>query len=149
MKDQGAARAGRLGRLGTALGGGLLLTVVLCPPARAGALEDAVQGLAAASEDEIIKSVTQLAALDDPRAVPALEALTDDRLRTGPGGRALIWNSRRRELTDPITEQALSPQPSGEMKEVEVSNDIRRVAAPVLAQLQLGSPRTSVRLAAA
>ncbi len=50
---------------------------------------------------------------------------------------------------NPITEQALSPQPSGELKEVEVSNDIRRVAAPVLAQLQLGSPRTSVRLAAA
>src|SRR5262249_45373873 len=33
--------------------------------------------------------------------------------------------------------------------EVEVSNEIRRVAAPVLAQLQLGSPRTAVRLAAA
>ncbi|MEA2697354.1 MAG: urea transport system permease protein [Myxococcales bacterium] len=108
-----------------------------------------MQGLTASSEDEINKSVAQLAALDDPRAVPALEALTDDRLRVGPGGRALIWDGSHRQLVDPITEKPLSPQPSGEAKEVEVSNDIRRVAAPILAQLQLGSPRTAVRLAAA
>jgi urea transport system permease protein len=123
--------------------------VVFCPPARAGALEDAVQGLAASSEGAIDKSVAQLAALDDPRAVPALEALTDDRLRAGPGGRAYIWNNRNRELIDPITEQPLKPQPTGEIKEVEVSNEIRRMLAPVLAQLQLGSPRTAVRQAAA
>jgi urea transport system permease protein len=123
--------------------------VVFCPPARAGALEDAVQGLAASSEGAIDRSVAQLAALDDPRAVPALEALTDDRLRAGPGGRAYVWNNRNRELVDPITEQPLNPQPTGEIKEVEVSNEIRRLLLPVLAQLQLGSPRTAVRLAAA
>ncbi|HEY2901277.1 MAG TPA: urea ABC transporter permease subunit UrtB [Polyangia bacterium] len=108
-----------------------------------------MQGLAASAEDEIIKSVNQLGALDDPRAVPALDALTDDRLRVGPGGRALIWNSKQRAFCDPITAQALSPQPGGEMKEVDVSNEIRRVAAAVLAQLELGAPQTAVRLAAA
>ena len=39
-----------------------------------------------------------------------------------------------------------APRP---IKEVEVSNEIRRVALPVLAQLKLGSPDTAVRLAAA
>ena len=51
-------------------------------------------------------------------------------------------------MRHPLTGAVVSPAPRP-LKEVEVGNEIRRVALPVLAQLQLGSPVSSVRLAAA
>jgi urea transport system permease protein len=116
--------------------------------AHAGPLEDAVQGLAAASDDTIQESVRKLAALDDPRGIPALDALCDDRLRVGADGHPYIWDSKTRDVRHPLTGAVVSPAPRP-LKEVEVGNEIRRVALPVLAQLQLGSPVAAVRLAAA
>ena len=49
--------------------------IVVSPQAYAGPVEDAVAGLAASSEEKIEESIRQLAALDDPRALPALDAL--------------------------------------------------------------------------
>ena len=62
--------------------------------AHAGPLEDAAQlqaaidGLASSADDKITESVTKLGALDDPRAIPALDALGDERLRLGADGHA-------------------------------------------------------------
>jgi len=110
-------------------------------------LQDAIDGLASASDDTITESVTKLGALDDPRAIPALDALMDDRLRLGADGHAYIWDSKTHDARDALTGQVVNaPRP---LKEVEVSNDIRRAADPVLAQLHLGSPDAEVRLAAA
>jgi urea transport system permease protein len=116
--------------------------------ALAGPLEDGISKLASASEDDIQDGLRRLAALDDPRAIPALEALCDDRLRAGPDGRAYFWDSKTRDLRDPLTGQVVAPRPAS-VREVEMNNELRRVALPVLAQLQLGSPTASVRLAAA
>ena len=129
-----------------ALGGSVLM--VLSPAAHAGPLDDAVDGLAASSEDAIIVNVGRLAALDDPRAIPALSALCDDRLRAGTDGHAYIFDSKTRDVKHPVT-GAVIASPPRPLKEVETSNDIRRVALPVLAQLQLASPDTAVRLGAA
>ena len=129
-----------------ALGGSVLM--VLSPAAHAGPLDDAVDGLAASSEDAIIVNVGRLAALDDPRAIPALSALCDDRLRAGTDGHAYIFDTKTRDVKHPVT-GAVIASPPRPLKEVETSNDIRRVALPVLAQLQLASPDTAVRLAAA
>ena len=63
--------------------------IVVSPRAYAGPVEDAVEGLAASSEEKIEESIRQLAALDDPRALPALDALCDDRLRIGADGHPL------------------------------------------------------------
>jgi urea transport system permease protein len=121
--------------------------IVACPRAHAGPVEDAVEGLAASSEEKIEESIQKLAALDDPRAIPALDALCDDRLRVGADGHPYIWNSKTRDTLHPTTGAVVSaPRP---LKEVEVGNEIRRVALPVLAQLQLGAPTAAVRLAAA
>ncbi|HLK91122.1 MAG TPA: urea ABC transporter permease subunit UrtB [Polyangia bacterium] len=110
-------------------------------------LNDAIDGLASASDDTITESVAKLGALDDPQAIPALDALMDDRLRQGADGHAYLWSPKTHDTLDPLTGKVVSaPRP---LKEVEVSNEIRRVAAPVLAQLQLGSPDAAVRLAAA
>jgi hypothetical protein len=86
--------------------------------------------------------------LDDPRAIPALSALCDDRLRAGTDGHAYIFDSKTRDVKHPVT-GAVIASPPRPLKEVETSNDIRRVALPVLAQLQLASPDTAVRLSAA
>src|SRR5262249_52745053 len=117
-------------------------------PAHAGQLEDGVAKLASQSEDDIQEGLRRLAALDDPRAIPALAALCDDRLRAGPDGRAYVWDSQTRDLRDPLTGQVAAPRPKT-VREVEMNNELRRVALPVLAQLQLGSPEAPVRLAAA
>ena len=126
-------------------------------PAWAGPLEDAINGLASPPgngdheqkrEETMQSSIKQLAALDDPRAIPALDALCDDRLRAGADGRAWIWNNKTRELVDPLT-GAAAPPTARPVREVELDNDLRRVAMPVLAALQLASPETSVRLGAA
>jgi urea transport system permease protein len=119
-----------------------------CPLAHAGPLEDAVEGLASSSDEKIEESIRRLAALDDPRAIPALDALCDERLRLGADHHAYVWDSKTRDARNPLTGEVVSPAPRP-LKDVEIGNELRRVAMPVLAQLQLGSPAASVRLAAA
>jgi urea transport system permease protein len=131
-----------------AVTGGSVFGVFASTARAAGPLEDAIDGLAAASDDKIDDSVDKLAALGDPRAIPALDALCDERLRVGADGHAYIWDSKIREVRDPITGNVVNPAPRP-LKEVEVSNEIRRVALPILAQLKLGSPDRDTRLAAA
>jgi len=117
-------------------------------PAFANTLEEAINGLASNSGEKISASVKALATLGDPRAIPALDALCDDRLRAGADGRAWIFDSHTHDLKDPVT-GAMAPASARPAKEVELDNDIRRDAQPVLAQLQLGSSDKAVRLAAA
>ncbi len=132
-----------------ALGAVAFIAAVLgAGAARAGELEDALRGLAAPAEEKVEESIKKLQALDDPRAFPALDALADDRLRADAGGQVYVYDSKKREVCDAITLQPLNPRPAN-LHEVEVSNDIRRVATPVMAQLQLGSPDESLRLSAA
>jgi urea transport system permease protein len=127
---------------------GVLAVTALPRAALAGPLEDAVEGLAGPSDDKIEDSVRALATLGDPRALPALDALCDDRLRVGADGHTYVWNSKGRQLLRPIDGTVVTPEPRP-LKEVEVTNDIRRAAMPVLAQLQLASPVASIRLGAA
>jgi urea transport system permease protein len=131
------------------LGAAAFLAAVLgAGAARAGELEDALRGLAAPAEEKVEESINKLGALDDPRAFPALDALADDRLRADSNGQIYVYDNKKREVCDALTLQPISPRPAN-LREVEVSNEIRRVATPVMAQLQLGSPDEGLRLAAA
>jgi urea transport system permease protein len=124
------------------------VTGAFCPRAFAGELEEAIQGLTQPTDEALEASIRKLAALDDPRAILALDALCDARLRVGPDGKAYVFDSKTRDLVDPVSGQVVTPAPRP-AREVDVSNEIRRLALPVLAQLQLGSPQAPVRLAAA
>src|SRR5678815_5434062 len=116
--------------IGLAVTVGAAACLFVCPQAHAGAIEDAIEGLASPSEEKLEDSVRQLAALDDPRAIPALDALCDDRLRIGADGHPYIWNSKTRDVVHPLTGAVVSaPRP---LKEVEVGNELRRVALPCL-----------------
>ena len=111
------------------------------PRAHAGPLEDAVAGLAAPSEDDKIEASIRSWPRWTIRArSPALDALCDDRLRVGADGQPYIWDSKTRDVRHPLTGAVVTPAPRP-LKEVEVGNEIRRVALPVLAQLQLGIAR--------
>jgi urea transport system permease protein len=130
-----------------AVWGGLAAAIVAVSfPAYAGPLEDAIQGLG--SEDKIEASIKSLAGLDDPKAIAALDALCDARLRLGADGQVYVWDSKTRDLRHPLTGQVVTPEPRP-VKEIDVGNDIRRIAMPVLAQLQLEAPDAAVRLGAA
>src|SRR5262245_38777731 len=124
------------------------VTGAFCPRAFADELGEAIQGLAKPTDEALEASIRKLAALDDPRAIRALDALCDARLRVGPDGKAYVFDAKTRDLVDPVTGQVVTQAPRA-ASEVEVSNEIRRLALPVLAQLQLGSPQAGVRLAAA
>ncbi|HEY2731979.1 MAG TPA: urea ABC transporter permease subunit UrtB [Polyangia bacterium] len=129
-------------------GASVLLLLLSASAAHAGPLEEAVQGLSAPSEDRVEESIRRLGALDDARAWPALDALCDDRLRVGADGKAYIWDGKTHDARDPLTLAVVAAAPRP-LKEVEVSNEIRRAALPVLAQLRLGSASAAERLAAA
>ena len=97
-----------------------------CPPAHAGPVEDAavanaIDGLAASSDEKIEESIRRLSALDDPRAIPALDALCDDRLRIGADGHPYIWDSKTRDVRHPLTGVVVAPAPRP-LKELEVGN---------------------------
>src|SRR5450432_268585 len=150
MTRKGVGRA-RTRALRLAAVGAVLIVESLASRAHAGPLEDAVQGLAASGEDRddrISQSIRKLASLDDARVLPVLDALCDDRLRVGSDAHLYIWDAKTHDVLDPLTLTVVSPAPRP-LTEVEVSNELRRVAMPVLAELRLAAPDASVRLKAA
>jgi urea transport system permease protein len=151
MRPAGVGRARRTATRAAALRGAVLLAALASSRAHAGPLEDAVQGLAASGDDrddKVNESIRKLEALQDARAWPALDALCDDRLLVAGDGKPYIWDPKAHIAHEPVTLAIVTPTPFG-LKELDVSNEIRRVAQPVLAQLRLGAAETSVRLAAA
>jgi urea transport system permease protein len=116
--------------------------------ARADVLDDAIKGLTSESDEKVAASVKQISTLGDSRAIPALEALCDDRLRAGPDGRPWVLDKKTRDLVDPLT-GAAAPPTARPAREVELDNSLRRDVLPILAELQLGSPQADVRLEAA
>src|SRR4051794_37102463 len=95
--------------------GALLLVAAMASRAHAGTLEDAVQALGAQGDDrddKVVAAVQKLAALDDARALPALDALCDVNLRLGADGKLYIWDSRKHETFDPMTKAKVdAPRP--------------------------------------
>ncbi len=125
--------------------------VVMARSARAGdagALEQALRGLGSNDADTVEASMAKLAELSDPAAIPALEALADDRLRVGAGGAIYFEDRVKQKLVDAFTGVALAQEPP-DLKPVEMNNALRRAVFPILAQLKLHSPDADVRLAAA
>ncbi|HEX7505282.1 MAG TPA: urea ABC transporter permease subunit UrtB [Polyangia bacterium] len=107
-----------------------------------------LRGLASEDSDVVERTLAQLASQADAAVVPAIEALCDDRLQVGADGAIYFKAPRERSLRDPISGSVVDPQPSG-AREVEVNNQVRRLALPVLAQLKLKAPLETARLAAA
>src|SRR5947207_11527896 len=82
----------RLNRL-LRLAGLTLILLLTALPARAEDLAAIVAGLGGAGFADKEKAIVALGKLGDPRAVPVLQALGDDRLRKTSGGHIVIVTS--------------------------------------------------------
>ena len=111
-------------------------------------LDAALRDLASPSTEVVVRALDELAARGDAAVAPAIEALCDGRLVVGADGTVYVKAPKIDPLRNPVSGALVEPQPAG-AREVEVNNEIRRVARPVLAQLKLRAPSEATRLAAA
>src|SRR5262249_44832216 len=110
-------------------------------------LEDAVRGLTSGDERTVEESAARIVASQSAAsALPALEALCDDRLRAASDG-SLYYTDEKGVAPRALT-RAAPPAPP-DATAVEMNNALRRVVLPLVARLRLGSPDVNVRLAAA
>lgn len=117
-------------------------------------LAELLKGLGAKSRSHIRQAIGELGRLNDPAALPALEALGERRLRVDEAGNVYIsQEDGQNDGQDDGLRAALSGEPVGldptRLRTPRINNAIRRALRPVIAQLRLGSPQAEVRLAAA
>jgi urea transport system permease protein len=129
----------------------LVVLAFVTLPARADDFAAAAAGLAGASFAEKEKAIVALAKLGDPRAVAALQALRDDRLRRAPDGRVVIVAvaGGTAKLIDPASGQEIAGLAPDSLDRVLVNNRLRGAIDAALGSLTLFSPDPAVRLAAA
>src|SRR5882672_5899496 len=120
-------------------------------PARADEFGDAVTGLGADGFAEKGQAIATLGKLGDPRAIPVLQALSDDRLRKAPDGHVFIVSTigGTTKLLDPATGQERTDLAADSLDRIIVNNRLRSGIDAVLGALTLLSPDRSARLAAA
>jgi urea transport system permease protein len=118
--------------------------------ARADALGDAVAGLGGASFAAKEKAITALGRLGDPRAVPVLKGLADDRLRRAPDGRLVLVETvgGATKLTNAATGEPLKELAPDGLDRIIVNNRLRGAIEAALGGLTLFNPDPATRLAA-
>ncbi len=106
--------------------------------------DDALSGLGSKNRKHIKASIQELAELGDPRALPALTALLEKRLRADDEGRLYEWvEGSEQVLRLPGGEPVASPPAS--LRKPRINNAVRRVLGPAIAQLRLGSSDPAIR----
>src|SRR6266851_1059882 len=74
-------------------------------------LEQALRGLISDKDEVVEASIAKLAELSDPASIPALDALSDDRLRAAPDGALYIDDSAKHRLLDAVTGAVVTTEP--------------------------------------
>jgi urea transport system permease protein len=142
-----SAPAGRLAHLAALA----LILLFAALPARAEDLAAIVAGLGGPGFADKEKANVALGKLGDPRAVPILQALGDDRLRKAPDGHIVIVTSLggATRLADAATGQELPDLAPDSLDRIIVNNRLRGAIEGALGALTLFSPDREARLAAA
>src|SRR5260370_32007023 len=106
-----------------------LILLLAALPARAEDLAAIVAGLGGDSFPEKEKAIVALGKLGDPRAVPILQALSDDRLRRAADGRVVVMapGGGATRLSDAANEQELSDVAPDSLARIIVNNRLRGV----------------------
>jgi len=125
---------------------GALALLALAKHARADQLSEDVSGLASTDASEVSAAIVKTANRGDARALPALRALDDGKLRFDERKHLLI-KSDSGAFTDALTGAATTAQ--GKVDEPASDNEVRRALSPALASLSLSAPSAAVRLKAA
>jgi urea transport system permease protein len=131
-----------------------LLAFVTCLPRFAAAQDFAatVNALGAGSFSDKEKAAAALAQTGDPKAVPALEALSRGDLYTRKSdGKVFIGKEAggNYDLIDPATGQPAGAEPSGGFDKIRVNNALRRTLEATLGGLTLLNPDVAIRRTAA
>lgn len=130
--------------------GGLSLSVPGLAPAAE--LKEAAAGLKTRSFKKKEKVVAALAALEDTKAIPLLEAMSAGRLFFRKSDNALVIADkagRGYRLSDAFTGRILGAAARRDVKKVRVNNRVRRAIKAALIRLELLSLDRDKRLAAA
>jgi urea transport system permease protein len=129
----------------------VLVLLAAALPARAEDLAAIIAGLGGAGFVDKEKAIVALGKLGDPRAVPILQALGDDRLRKAPDGHIVIVTSLggATRLADAATGQELPDLAPDSLDRIIVNNRLRGAIEGALGALTLFSPDREARLAAA
>ena len=129
----------------------MILLLFAALPARAEDLAAIVAGLGGAGFADKEKAIIALGKLGDPRAVPILQALGNDRLRKAPDGHIVIVTSLggATRLADAATGQELPDLAPDSLDRIIVNNRLRGAIEGALGALTLFSPDREARLAAA
>lgn len=133
-----------------------LLAILATSPGLYAQQDDAAlrQGLAALDVRSFrnkTAAVIALGELGDPRAVPALNAMTEGRLYGHKADNAVVIADRDGQtyiLTDPVTGTVTGQAASRDIKKIIANNKLRGVIRGVVGQLALSSPDPDLRLAA-
>jgi urea transport system permease protein len=127
-----------------------VLVTLAAVPARA---EDYGTLIAALGSDTFAdkeKAIVGLGSLGDARAVPVLQALSEDRLRTGPNGQVVIVApDDPTKLLDAVTGQPLPDVAAKDTSRIIVNNRLRGRIEAALGGLTLFSADRDTRLGAA
>ena len=129
-----------------------LLLALTALPARADDFNSLIASLGSDTFSEKEKAIVALGNLGDARAVPVLQALSDDRLRTGTAGQVLMVTTAPNGST--VLVDALSGQPVpglalGDTSRIIVNNRLRGSIEGALGGLTLFAADRDTRLAAA
>ncbi len=141
-----SSTSSRLRRLAAHVVGLAVALLVWASSARAeeSAFDTAVRGLSQPSPDAVAHAVDSLGATGDARALKVLQALNDGALLVDDQGEAFVRNAGG-VLRDVVTGKAAG---TADVREASVDNGVRRVIAPWLARLGLGSDDPTTRLSA-
>ena len=128
-----------------------LLLLLAAPTVRAEDLAGAVAGLAGDSFADKEKAIVALGKLGDPRAVPILRALSDDRLRRTADGRVVLVLKAggTTKVIDPAGGHELADVAPDTLDRIIVNNRLRGLIEAASGALSLFSPDRAARLAAA
>src|SRR4051812_45128521 len=129
----------------------LLLAAAFAPAVASAAspeLESAIRDLGSTDGEKVKRALATIGDRGETDALPALDAFTDDRLRVGSDGAIYVRDSKKDALVDPLTGAVVKPEPPS-LRTVEMDNETRRLAAPVVARLRLSASDPAMRLAAA
>ena len=100
------------------------------------------------SRSKIKKAVKNLGKQGNSAALPALQALKDNRLRVSDDGTLIILNEAGDVGREALTDKQVNIQ-SLELRKPRINNSVRRALSATIGKLQLQSTDTTIRLSAA
>mgnify|MGYP003673678399 CR=1 FL=1 len=130
----------------------LFLLVTVSLSAQAATLAELVAKLPEGGYSDRSAMVEAIAALNDPAAIPILEALSDGDLHVRESDGAVVIAKREGGdyvLTDPLTGGELGTAGRRDTDKIRVNNRVRGAVSEALTQLKLSSPNAAMRRAAA